>query len=104
MNISGLVVKTAPEHIEQVMETLKTSGLCEIHFHDQTGKIIVTVEGADTNEGVRKMRDIMNLPHVLCADLAFSCSEDEMEGNPGRLERIRDAVPDALESLSADAL
>lgn len=102
MNISGVVVKTTPEHLDQVMDDLKASGLCEIHFHDETGLIIVTVEGEGSGEEVKKMREIMDLPHVLCADLAYSCSEDEMEGNPGRLERVRDAVPDALKSLSAD--
>lgn len=102
MNISSIVVKTAPEHFEHVMETLKASGLCEIHFMDETGKIVVTLEGKDTDEQIRKMREIMNLPDVLCADLAYSYSESEMELNLCRLERNRDAVPDALKSFQAD--
>jgi nitrate reductase NapAB chaperone NapD len=31
MNISGIVVKAAPENREAVIEALKTSGLCEVH-------------------------------------------------------------------------
>jgi nitrate reductase NapD len=103
MNISGMVVKTAPEHLEQVMETLKASGLCEIHFHDETGKIIVTVEGTDTGEEVKKMRDIMNLPRVLCVDLAYSYNEDELQANLEQLECVRDAVPEALRWPLAEA-
>jgi nitrate reductase NapD len=103
MNISGMVVKTAPEHLDQVMESLNASGLCEIHFHDETGKIIVTVEGTDTGEEVKKMRDIMNFPHVLCVDLAYSYNEDGLEGNLEQLERVRDAVPEALRCPPADA-
>jgi nitrate reductase NapD len=103
MNIAGIVVRTAPEHVDQVLETLKASGLCDVHFHDETGNIIVTVEGTDTGEEVKKMRDIMNLPHVLCVDLAYSYHEDGIEGNLDELERIRDAVPNALKSLLSDA-
>jgi nitrate reductase NapD len=103
MNISGMVVKTAPEHLEQVMEALNASGLCEIHFHDETGKIIVTVEGTDTGEEVKKMREIMNLPCVLCVDLAYSYNEDAFQGSLEQLERVRDAVPDSLTILPSDA-
>jgi nitrate reductase NapAB chaperone NapD len=102
MNISGIVVKAAPENREAVIEALKTSGLCEVHLHDEQCTIIVTVEGEDTGEEVKKMREIMNIPHVLCADLAYSYNEDETEGSLFRLERVRDAVPDALKSLPAD--
>ena len=103
MNISGIVIKTAPQNRERVIEALKGSGLCEVHLSDEQGTIIVTVEGEDTSEEVRKVREIMNIPHVLCADLAYSYSEDETEDSLFRLERIRDAVPDALKSLPADA-
>ena len=103
MNISGMVVRTAPEHLDQVMDSLKASGLCEVHFRDETGLIIVTVEGGGSGEEVQKMRDIMGLPHVLCVDLAYSYNEDGMQGNVGQAERLRDAVPEALKSLSADA-
>ena len=103
MNISGIVIKTAPENRETVIASLQGSGLCEVHLSDEQGTIIVTVEGEDTGEEVKKVREIMNIPHVLCADLAYSYSEDETEGSLLRLERIRDAVPDALKSLPADA-
>ena len=103
MNISGIVVKAAPENREAVIKALTASGLCEVHLQDEQGTIIVTVEGEDTGEEVKKMREIMNIPHVLCADLAYSYNEDETEGSLSRLKRIRDAVPDALKSLPADA-
>lgn len=104
MNISGIVVKTATEHFEQVMEALNASELCEIHFHDGTGKIIVTVEGTDTGEEVKKMREIMNLPHVLCVDLAYSYHEDGLQGGFEQLESVQEAVPDSLASIpSPDA-
>ena len=101
MNISGIVVKTAPEHLDRVIECLKASGLCEIHFLDKQGKIVVTLEGKDTNEEIRKLREIMNLPNVLCADLAYSYSEGETVLSLKGLDGNRDAVPDALKSSPA---
>ncbi|HSB31672.1 MAG TPA: chaperone NapD [Candidatus Sulfobium mesophilum] len=102
MNISGIVVKTAPEHLEQVIERLKTSGLCEVHFRDDKGKIVITLQGKDTNEEIRKLREIMELPDVLCADLAYSYSEDETALSLDKLNLNRDAVPNALKTLSSD--
>lgn len=69
---------------------------------DETGKIVITLEGNDTNEEIRKLREIMNLPNVLCANLAYSYTENEMELNLCQLERNRAAVPDALKSFPAD--
>ncbi len=101
--MSGIVVKAAPDDISRVVETLKASGLCEVHFADDSGKIVVTLEGRDTNEEIRKLREIMDLPNVLCADLAYSYSEDWMEIDLCQIERKTEAVPDALKSFPADS-
>ncbi len=77
MNISSVVVKTAPEHLDTVLETLRGSDLCEVHFHDDSGKIIVTLEGSSIGEEMVKMREIMNLPHVLSATLAYSYTGED---------------------------
>ena len=89
MNVSGIVVKTAPEKILQVMETMKDSDLCEIHFHDDLGKIIVTIEGETISEEMRKMQALQSMPGVLSADLAYSYSEKEMQE---ALKQIKNAV------------
>lgn len=99
MNISGIVVKTAPEDLNGVVERLNSSGLCEIHFLDEKGRIIVTVEGKDTDEEIRKLREIMNLPGVLCADLAYAYNEDETMLSLDMFDLNRDAVPHALKSF-----
>jgi nitrate reductase NapD len=77
MNISGIVVRTAPENLSVVLDSLHESQLCEVHFHDESGKIIVTLEGSNIGEEMVKMRQIMNLPHVLSATLAYSYSEED---------------------------
>ena len=96
MNISGIVVKTAPEHLRNVLDNLKASGLCDVFFHDEAGKIIVTVEGKDTGEEVKKMKAILNMPHVLCANLAYSYCEEESEDAADRSKSVADVVPDVL--------
>jgi nitrate reductase NapD len=96
MNVSGIVVKTAPEHIEDVMVAVEAGGLGEVHFHDSTGKIIVTIEGEGAGEEVSKMRKIMDLPHVLGAELAYSYSEDDLNRSREKIDRPGSAVPEDL--------
>ncbi len=96
MNISGIVVKTAAEKVEEVMDTLRASGLCEVYFHDSAGRIIVTVEGADTNEEIRKMKEIMGLPGVICANLSYTYNEEEIEDALGQMRDAMQEVPEAL--------
>ena len=98
MNISSLVVKTAPEHLEAVMDALKRGGVSEVHFHDQTGKIIVTIEGRDAGEEVKKMREIMNLPYVLSVELAYSYNEKELDRARAKIGTVGSVVPEALNS------
>ncbi|TAN39511.1 MAG: nitrate reductase [Nitrospirae bacterium] len=98
MNIAGIVVRTVPEHLDVVMEALETDGLSEVHFHDATGKIIVTVEGGGDGEEVTKMREIMSLPYVISAELAYSYTEDELDLARDKLARGGDAVPERLNS------
>ena len=96
MSISGIVVTTAPEHLSDVLDSLRSSGLCEVFFHDEAGKIIVTVEGKDTGEEVEKMKAILNISHVLCANLAYSYCEEESKNVADLPKRVADAVPDVL--------
>lgn len=78
MNVSSVVVKTAPENLDAVLKGLRKSGLCEVYFYDEKGVIIVTIEGHNIGEEMNKMKSILNMPHVLAADLAFSYTEDEV--------------------------
>ncbi|MCL4537907.1 MAG: chaperone NapD [Nitrospirae bacterium] len=78
MNVSSVVVKAMPENLNDVLKSLSSSGLCEVHFHDEMGRIVVTIEGESLGEEVSKMKAIMNIPNVVCADLAYSYSEEEL--------------------------
>jgi nitrate reductase NapD len=98
MNVSSLVIKTAPEHVEEVIDMLRTSGLCEVFFHDPSGKIVVTIEGRDVSEEMRKLKDIQAIAHVAAADLVYSYSEHEVMEDLMKIDNVSDPVSEALRS------
>jgi nitrate reductase NapD len=76
MNISSIVVTTKPEHLEEVETLLLESGLCDIHFKDEKGRIIVTVEGDDDGDESKKLKIIAELPHVANAVFSYTYTDD----------------------------
>jgi nitrate reductase NapD len=79
MNVSSIIVKVLPENFDEVRESLKNTGLCEIHFAEQDkGIIIVTVEGEGVGEEIEKVRVLENIPKVISADMHLSYCEDEL--------------------------
>ena len=96
MNISSIVVQTRPEYVEEVVENLKKSGVCDYHLHDAKGRIIVTIEGEGVSEELKKLRVIEAIPHVIAADMQMAYSEDELDEHMKVLEN-RDAVPKVLQ-------
>ena len=101
MNLSSVVVFTRPENLAEVIENLKKSMVCEYHIHDENGRIIVTIEGKDTDEAIGKLAEINQIPHVVSADLVFAYSEDELEKEREQLEKSGDHIPDWLNDPDA---
>lgn len=79
MNISSVVVKTLPEHLEAVKAGLEKSGLCDIHFSDELGRIIITIEGDENADETAKLKEIQQLPFVASADFSYTYTDDEKE-------------------------
>jgi len=96
MNISSIVVYTKPEHLEKVIESLKNSGVCEYHFHDEKGRIIVTIEGEGVSEELQKLKVIEELPFVISAQMQMSYSEEELDNHMKVLDS-QEAVPKILQ-------
>jgi nitrate reductase NapD len=76
MNISSIVVKTLPEHLAAVRTSLEDSGLCDIHFSDELGRIVITVEGEGDEDETAKLKRIQKLPHVASADFSYTYTDD----------------------------
>jgi len=96
MNISSAVIITEPEHTEEVLQSLEESGLCEIYFHDDKGRIIIIIEGEDVNEETFKLKQIQMLPHVLSANMVYSYSEEEWESAAEYLQKLSNDIPEIL--------
>ncbi len=96
MNISSIVVKSAPGKADAVLEGLRASRLCEVHFHDSQGRIVVTIEGRDIEEEMEKLKTIQGMPFVVGAHLVYAYSEDEPVKDSSGASASGDAVPARL--------
>lgn len=101
MNISSVVVQTVPKFLEEVIESLKNSDACDYHLHDEKGRIIITIEGEDVSEELKKMKVIEMIPHVISAEMQMAYSEDELEANMEKMENA-DLVPKMLNEEDID--
>ena len=101
MNISSVVVQTVPKYLEDVIESLKNSDACDYHMHDEKGRIIITIEGADVSEELKKMKVIEMIPHVISAEMQMAYSEDELDANMQKMENA-DLVPKMLNDEDID--
>lgn len=102
MNVSSIVVQVKPENYENVKETLEKSGVCDYHFGDvEKGKMIVTIEGENVDEEIKKLVSIQKTPGVIAADM-MQTYQEELDGAIKELEAA-DAVPDILVDENIDA-
>ncbi|MFW2331411.1 MAG: chaperone NapD [Nitrospinota bacterium] len=95
MNISSIVVQTTPQFLDGVVNALKESDACDYHLHDEKGRIIITIEGADLSEELSKLKVVESIPHVVSATMQMAYSEDELDSNIERLKNA-DLVPKML--------
>ena len=97
MNISGILVVTSPEHVDDVSEKLTALPGIDIHFTDNnTGRIVITQEAETINEEVNGLKRIRTIPHVVLAEMSSHYFEEDRE--------ILDAIPEELddEALKQD--
>lgn len=78
MNISGILIQAKPHFVNDIIEQIKSNNFCEYHHNDELGRIIVTIEGKDTEEEINKLNLIKAIPQIIAADMLYSYSEDEL--------------------------
>lgn len=98
MNISSVVIKCAPQFLDEVVFGLKESGVCEVYSYDQNGRIVIILEGATTEEESEKLRSVSVLPHVLSAEMVYAYSESEFSAEEGKFEKVPDELISRLNS------
>jgi len=101
MNISSIVVQTVPEHLDEVVASLKACEVCDYHMHDEKGRVIITIEGKNVSEELEKLRVVEAIPFVYAADMQMAYSEDELEEQIDFINN-REAVPKVLNDADVD--
>ena len=101
MNLSSIVILTKPENLEKVLNAIKSSDDCEYHMHDEKGRIIVTIEGKNTEEEISKLKKIQQIPKVISAEMVFVYSEEELEKERKKLEKSDNNIPGWLNDPDA---
>ncbi len=99
MNVSSIVVKTTPEHIQDVITDINAIDFCESHFNDSEGKIIVTIEGKNIDDQMNRMKKIQKIPFVYSANLSYSYCEDELTAGLDQIKDSGNQVPDDLKEV-----
>jgi len=93
MNISGILVITTPEHIDDVSQQLKALPGIDIHFTDSgTGRIVITQEAETISAEVDGLKHIRTLPHVTLAEMSSHYFEEDRE--------LIEAIPPELDDES----
>ena len=101
MNVSSIVVQTVPEHLDEVVASVKACEVCDYHMHDEKGRVIITIEGAGVSEELEKLRVVEAIPFVYAADMQMAYSEDELDEQIDFINE-RDAVPKILNNTDVD--
>ena len=100
MNISGILVQTQAQHTDDVISKIKDSDCCEYHLHDDKGRIVVTIEGENTEEEIKKIKILKSFENVITADMMYAYSDDELNILREKLE-ANDKLPEWLNDPDA---
>ena len=95
MNISGILVITAPEYTGKVCEQLQELSGIDVHHVDAaTGRIVITQEAETINDEVDGLKRIRALPHIILAEMSYHNFEEDRE--------LLEAIPPELEDEGLD--
>jgi nitrate reductase NapD len=76
MNISGVMVRAYPEHIESVGKILQDFDGVEVHGSNPDGRMVVTVEQSGAGELSDLLARMHDVPGVLSASMIYHQFED----------------------------
>ena len=96
MTLSSCVIRCNPSDLEAVKKRVEEANVCDIHIVDEKGYIIVTIEGENIEDEIKKLKTLQFLEGVLSAEMVYSYSEDELEALREDLD-IQEPVPEILE-------
>ena len=77
MVISGIVMASRPNQMEELRSAVDRIPWADAHFSDSVGRLVVTIEAADLDESADRLRLLQALPEAVMAELAQYCIEEE---------------------------
>ena len=89
MNISSIVVSVLDKNSSSVISKIKKSDFCKFHLYEK-GKVIITIEGADVSEEMKKLLQVEAIQGVIAANMVFSYCEEELEQERNKLSASND--------------
>jgi nitrate reductase NapD len=107
MNLSGILVITAPEKVPTVCQALGAlDGVEVFHTDAPTGRIVIVQEADSVNDEIASLKQIKRLPHIIMAEMVHHYVGDSTEHAPfedipadlDSMTGLADAVPAYLNS------
>jgi nitrate reductase NapAB chaperone NapD len=68
--VSGLLLCSRPEHLEQVADAVQALPWAEVRDVDPAGRLLVITEADGIEQGMDRMKELRALPGVVVAELA----------------------------------
>ena len=79
MVISGIVMASRPNRMSELREAVDRIPWADSHFSDSIGRLVVTIEAADLDESMERLKELQQLPEAVMAEL----SQYFIEGGAG---------------------
>ncbi|MGD2075505.1 MAG: chaperone NapD [Gammaproteobacteria bacterium] len=80
MNLSGILVVSAPAHMDAVIHALRGLSGVDVHQQDRSrGRLIVTQEAPSVGAAAEGLQRIKVLPHVITAELVYHRFDEDGE-------------------------
>lgn len=76
MNISGVLVRAYPEHVQNISKVLTQIEGVEVHGSSEDGRMVVTVEQDDTKDLSNLIASMNDVPGVLSTSMIYHQFED----------------------------
>ncbi len=96
MNIAAVLVATQPEKTNELNDQINNFPWSEVHYVEDSGRMIVTIEGDSSEEDVERLKIIKKLAGVLSADMIEYYFEDEAEKMWESVHKTPVEVPEYL--------
>ncbi len=77
MTISGIVMACRSEDLQATASAVDALAWADVHYTDPRGRLVVTIEAADVDESIDRLKKLQSLPGVLTADLAQYCIDTQ---------------------------